>query len=55
MKEIKNLNQELTMSEDSNLDTVITELLERNEFSCTGNTCPVHCCKIVGIEETTAP
>lgn len=36
MSKIKELNKEMGISKD-NMDVMISELLEREEFSCTGN------------------
>ena len=44
---IKPLNQELSTDE---MEELILELVERDEFSCTGNTCPAHSCGVVILE-----
>ena len=49
--EIKSVNKELSINAINNdIDDIILELIERNELSCTGNTCPVHSCNIVMLE-----
>lgn len=37
--------------ENDNIDSLMEELSERNEFSCTGNTCPAHSCGVVFWED----
>ncbi|WP_296780776.1 hypothetical protein [Ruminococcus sp.] len=41
---MKNLNKNLSFTD--NFDTVIEELIERQELSCTGNTDPCGLCPI---------
>ena len=49
--EIKSVNKELEIDTNSNnIDNIIFELIERDEFSCTGNTCPAHSCAVVILE-----
>jgi len=38
MKEIKSLNQQLNL-ENEEIETIISELVERSEFLCTGDAC----------------
>ncbi|WP_164704070.1 hypothetical protein [Clostridium isatidis] len=48
---IESINKELSISAVNNdIEDIISELIERDEFSCTGNTCPVHSCRIVMLE-----
>lgn len=44
--EIKALNQELQMNNEE-LENMITELLEREEYACTGNGCVGNVCGVV--------
>lgn len=47
---IHSMNKSLTNASED-MDSLIQELTERTEFSCTGNTCPVHSCEIVWLED----
>lgn len=47
----KELNKTIMCSDLNEIEAFIEELDERKEFACTGNTCSLHACKIVGIEE----
>lgn len=55
MNEIKGLNRILTISNSDEIETIIEELNGREEFACTGNSCPVNACNIVGIDEILNP
>jgi len=46
MKQVIELNRELPGSGKDDLDVVISELVEREEFSCTGNGCGVAACGV---------
>lgn len=39
---MKNLNENIVLSE--NIETVIEEIMEREEFHCTGNVCGADAC-----------
>lgn len=45
MKKIINLNQELAATNEE-IESMITELAEREEFACTGDACGGHACGI---------
>ena len=54
-KEVKDMgiytvNKSINVEND-NIDSLMEELSERNEFSCTGNTCPAHSCGVVFWED----
>lgn len=50
MKKVCSLNDSLAM-DNCDLNVMIEEMASREEFSCTGNSCPAHSCGIVWIEE----
>lgn len=43
MSKVVELNEEIKVTQE-NMDVMITELLERNEFNCTGNVCGGDAC-----------
>lgn len=45
MKKIINLNQELAATNEE-VEIMITELAEREEFACTGNACGADACGV---------
>lgn len=49
---IYTVNKSIIVDND-NIDSLMEELSERDEFSCTGNTCPAHSCGVVWWEDIT--
>lgn len=45
MNDIKALNQELAMTHEE-MEEVITELMEREAYACTGDACGIHGCGV---------
>lgn len=45
MKEIKELNKELEV-DNNNVEEMIEELAERQEFACTGDACGANACGV---------
>ena len=39
MKKVHSLNKEISINTQSDIDSMITELAERVEFTCVGNSC----------------
>ena len=51
-KKIRNLNEDIIkMDSDLHIEESIEELMERNEYICTLNGCPVNACRIVDFEK----
>jgi len=48
MKKVIELNKEIPSGKDD-LDIMISELVEREEFSCTGNVCGADVCGVKSV------
>lgn len=46
---MEGLNLNIELSENDNIDAVICELLEKEEFICTGDACGAHACGIYNV------